>query len=58
MPADPIDDFIVASTGGPFRRSDHRGAPVVLYFYPKAWRGMRASGHPEEVLAYVQSLAK
>ncbi len=28
-------DFEAASTGGPFRLSDHAGSVVVLYFYPK-----------------------
>ena len=28
-------DFEAASTGGTFRLSEHRGRPVVLYFYPK-----------------------
>jgi peroxiredoxin Q/BCP len=35
MPAGPIADFEAPSTGGTFRLSDHRGHPVVLYFYPK-----------------------
>ena len=30
-----IEDFEAASTDGTFRLSDHRGHPVVLYFYPK-----------------------
>ena len=28
-------DFTAEATGGPVRLSDHRGHPVVLYFYPK-----------------------
>ncbi|HVE50762.1 MAG TPA: peroxiredoxin [Casimicrobiaceae bacterium] len=28
-------DFEVVSTAGKFRLADHRGHPVVLYFYPK-----------------------
>jgi peroxiredoxin Q/BCP len=35
MPARPVADFEAPSTGGTFRLSDHRGHPVVLYFYPK-----------------------
>jgi len=35
MPARKIADFEAASTGGPFRLSDHAGSIVVLYFYPK-----------------------
>ena len=30
-----VEDFEAASTDGTFRLSDHRGHPVVLYFYPK-----------------------
>jgi len=31
-----VADFTVPATGGtPFRLSDHKGHPVVLYFYPK-----------------------
>jgi peroxiredoxin Q/BCP len=31
-----IQDFAAAATGGAtFRLSDHKGKPVVLYFYPK-----------------------
>ena len=30
-----VDDFSAPSTGGTFRLSEHRGRPVVLYFYPK-----------------------
>ena len=35
MPASAVRDFEAPSTGGTFRLSDHRGHPVVLYFYPK-----------------------
>jgi peroxiredoxin Q/BCP len=31
----PLADFTAASTGGDFTLSQHRGHPVVLYFYPK-----------------------
>jgi peroxiredoxin Q/BCP len=31
-----VPDFSVASTGGDFRLSDHRGQNLVLYFYPRA----------------------
>lgn len=30
-----VPDFSLPATGGTFRLSDHRGRPVVLYFYPK-----------------------
>ena len=30
-----VPDFSAAATGGTFRLSDHRGHPVVVYFYPK-----------------------
>lgn len=30
-----VDDFSAAATGGTFKLSEHRGRPVVLYFYPK-----------------------
>lgn len=30
-----VADFTAGSTAGPFRLADHRGHPVVLYFYPK-----------------------
>ena len=33
--AKKVDDFSVPSTGGTFTLSQHRGHPVVLYFYPK-----------------------
>ena len=33
---DPAPDFeVVTDGGGRFKLSEHRGAPVVLYFYPK-----------------------
>lgn len=32
----PIPDFSVASTGGDFRLSEHRGRNIALYFYPRA----------------------
>jgi peroxiredoxin Q/BCP len=35
MAAKKVDDFSVPSTGGTFTLSEHRGHPVVLYFYPK-----------------------
>ena len=35
MAAKRVDDFSVASTGGTFTLSEHKGHPVVLYFYPK-----------------------
>ena len=35
MPDTPIADFEAPSTSGTFRLSDHRGHPVVIYFYPK-----------------------
>ena len=32
----PVPDFQVASTGGKtFRLSEHKGKPLVIYFYPK-----------------------
>ena len=30
-----VSDFTAEATAGPFSLSDHRGHPVVLYFYPK-----------------------
>jgi peroxiredoxin Q/BCP len=30
-----VADFAVPATGGTFKLSEHRGRPVVLYFYPK-----------------------
>jgi peroxiredoxin Q/BCP len=30
-----VADFIAPGTGGAFKLSEHRGRPVVLYFYPK-----------------------
>ena len=35
MAAKRVADFSVASTGGTFTLSEHKGHPVVLYFYPK-----------------------
>jgi peroxiredoxin Q/BCP len=35
MASKKVDDFSVPSTGGTFTLSEHRGHPVVLYFYPK-----------------------
>ncbi len=36
MPGKKIPDFSVPATGGvTFKLSDHKGHPVVLYFYPK-----------------------
>jgi len=35
MAAKKVDDFSVPSTGGTFTLSEHRGHPVILYFYPK-----------------------
>ena len=35
MPPRKIDDFSVPSTAGMFTLSEHKGHPVVLYFYPK-----------------------
>jgi peroxiredoxin Q/BCP len=36
MPSSRIGDFELPSTGGtPFRLSEQRGHPVVVYFYPK-----------------------
>jgi thioredoxin-dependent peroxiredoxin len=35
MTAASPGDFSAESTGGTFRLSEHRGHPVVLYFYPK-----------------------
>jgi peroxiredoxin Q/BCP len=31
----PVPDFTAEATAGPFTLSDHKGHPVVLYFYPK-----------------------
>ena len=31
----PVPDFTIEATAGPFKLSDYRGHPVVLYFYPK-----------------------
>ena len=30
-----VPDFTAEATAGPFTLSDHKGHPVVLYFYPK-----------------------
>ena len=30
-----VTDFTAESTGGPFKLSEQKGHPVVLYFYPK-----------------------
>ncbi|MEO8488036.1 MAG: peroxiredoxin [Betaproteobacteria bacterium] len=35
MPGEPVPDFTVEATAGPFTLSEQRGHPVVLYFYPK-----------------------
>jgi peroxiredoxin Q/BCP len=35
MSAKPVKDFSASSTGGTFTLSEHKGHPVVLYFYPK-----------------------
>jgi peroxiredoxin Q/BCP len=35
MPNTKVADFSAPSTAGTFRLSEHRGHPVVLYFYPK-----------------------
>jgi thioredoxin-dependent peroxiredoxin len=35
MTAKKVDNFSVPSTGGTFTLSEHKGHPVVLYFYPK-----------------------
>jgi peroxiredoxin Q/BCP len=35
MTAKPVKDFSAPSTGGTFTLSEHKGHPVVLYFYPK-----------------------
>lgn len=35
MANNKVDDFSVPSTGGTFTLSEHKGHPVVLYFYPK-----------------------
>lgn len=54
-----VADFAAPATGGTFRLSDHEGATVVLYFYPKdntpgcttegaafrdAWKAFRKAG--------------
>ena len=35
MPEMKVADFTAESTGGPFKLSEQKGHPVVLYFYPK-----------------------
>jgi peroxiredoxin Q/BCP len=35
VPGDALPDLTLASTGGPLRLRDLRGAPAVIYFYPK-----------------------
>jgi peroxiredoxin Q/BCP len=35
MPATKIANFTAAATGGTFNLADHKGHPVVMYFYPK-----------------------
>jgi peroxiredoxin Q/BCP len=35
MPGKKVADFAAPATGGTFKLSEHRGRPVVLYFYPK-----------------------
>jgi peroxiredoxin Q/BCP len=35
MPTSRLPDLSAPSTAGTFRLADHRGHPVVLYFYPK-----------------------
>jgi peroxiredoxin Q/BCP len=30
-----VPDFSLRGTGGAFRLADHRGTPLVIYFYPK-----------------------
>ena len=35
MAATKVADFSAAATGGTFNLSDHKGHPVVIYFYPK-----------------------
>src|SRR6185437_15638993 len=35
MPNAKVVDFSAPSTAGTFRLSEHRGHPVILYFYPK-----------------------
>ena len=30
-----VPDFSLPGTGGPFRLAEHRGKPLVIYFYPK-----------------------
>jgi thioredoxin-dependent peroxiredoxin len=35
MAATKVTDFSATATGGTFKLGDHRGHPVVIYFYPK-----------------------
>ena len=35
MPSKKLADFAAPATGRTFKLSEHRGRPVVLYFYPK-----------------------
>ena len=35
----PAPDLTLSSTAGPVRLADLRGAPVVLFFFPKAGTG-------------------
>ena len=35
MPDNKAHDFTAATSAGEFRLSDHKGHPVVVYFYPK-----------------------
>ena len=35
MAGKKVADFAAPATGGTFKLSEHRGRPVVLYFYPK-----------------------
>jgi thioredoxin-dependent peroxiredoxin len=35
MATKKVDDFSIPSTAGTFTLSEHKGHPVVLYFYPK-----------------------
>jgi peroxiredoxin Q/BCP len=35
MATKQVGDFSVPSTGGTFTLSEHRGHPVIVYFYPK-----------------------
>jgi thioredoxin-dependent peroxiredoxin len=35
MPSKKVANFSAPATGGTFKLSEHKGHPVVLYFYPK-----------------------